>query len=404
MKNLLMAIGLLLAGLATRPAQAFLSSSDPDNFFLLLESAPIAASVELGEAQAPSKASPFFLYELKKSTLLRGTSDSATFKVAEEALLPNQKPSFAAKSSSLVFLTPLPDYTAYRALRSRGYDWRIFGGKRGVWPVETTLATAQAYLAASAGAERDRILLKTVGTSASPLRVDAVYLLAQRGPLPLSSEDAATLVAFAASATQSEWALATVKIFESANNEAAIQGLRKLADGPSSSAKWAAIRVLEKKGQSRSVAQLTEDYQGADASGQAQALSLIAAKQDGEALAFFANLIAGPADYQKKHEAIEKMAERKNAGYERLLIQQIGAAKDESLQAAAILALGKMGSSEAVPSILPLVDSPSEKLRGAAFFMLMESPDPRAQALMSQRYERDHHGGYGKNPHFLGNP
>ncbi len=402
MKFALRLLLLLLLGLASRPAQAFLASGDPDNFFLLLESAPVVAVVKLGSTEAPASNRPFYLQELKKSSLLRGEFSGDRFKVAEEVLVPGQKSLFAGKEESLALLAPIPDFTAYRDFLSRGYVWRVFGGKRGVWPAVATLAIAQSYLAASAS-ERNSILLKILPDAANPLRREAVLLLARRGPLPISGEQAGVLVALAQGSTDVDLALAGVRILENANNEAARQALLKLADGPSSSAKWAAIRALEKKGQTRSVAQLAEDYQSADAPDRAQALALIAAKQDAESLAFFANLIAGSAGFEAKREAIQKMGERKNPGYERLLIKQIGGA-DESIQAEAILALGKMGSTEAVTSILPLIDSPSEKLRGAAFFMLIESPDPRAQALISQRYERDHHGGWEKNPHFYGNP
>lgn len=402
MKISFLAACFFVASLVAPPARAFLTASDPDNFFLLLESAAVVASVQLGSAQEPSNASPFFLYDLKKSTLLRGDSSDSTFKVADEALLPGQKPLFGPKAASLVFLAPLPDFTSYRPLRSRGYVWRIFGGKRGVWPADSTLATAQAYLAAPSD-QRNSLLLKTLKDPASPLRIDAIYLLAKRGPLPLTSEEVDIVAGFASSANNVDMALAAVRVLENADNAAARQGLVKLSDGPSGTAKWAAIRALEKKGQARSVAQLAEDYQGADAAGRAQALSLIAAKQNAEALSFFTNIISGSSTFEAKRDAMEKMAEKKNPGYERLLINQIGGG-EESVQAEAILALGKMGSTEAVPSIIPLIDSPSAKLRGAAFFMLMDSPDPRAQALMSERYERDHHGGWGKNPHFNGNP
>ncbi|HEX5034018.1 MAG TPA: HEAT repeat domain-containing protein, partial [bacterium] len=231
---------------------------------------------------------------------------------------------------------------------------------------------------------------------------EAVLFLARRGPLPLAGEEVESLSALAQGA-DAELAVAAVGILEQANNADSRQALLKLAAGPSSPAKWEAIRALERKGRPRPVAALAEDYRSADARGQAQALSLIAAKQDAAATAFFSDLLAGSSTFDAKREAIQKMAERKSPGYERLLIGQIGGA-EESIQAEAILALGRMGSTEAVSRILPLLDSPSEKLRGAAFFMLMDSPDPRAQALMSQRYERDHHGGWNKNPHFYGNP
>ncbi len=402
MSNLLRLLFVILLAGAAQPSQAFLASGDPDNFFLLLENAPVVAVAEWSSTEAPTSKRPYYLYELKKSSLLHGQFSGDRFKVADEVLVPNAKPLFAEKGESLVLLAPIPDFTAYREVLARGYGWRVFGGKRGVWPAPMTLSLAQAYLAASVG-ERNSILLKLLPDATNPLRREAVLLLARRGALPISSEQADSLALLASSSTDVELALAAVQVLEKAGNEAAGQALVKLAAGPSSSAKWAAIRALERKGQTRSVAQLAEDYQSADAAGRAQALSLIAAKQDADALAFFSNLIGGPANFEAKREAIQKMAERKNPGYERLLIQQIGGA-DESIQAEAILALGKMGSSEAVPSILPLIDSPSEKLRGAAFFMLIDSPDPRAQALISQRYERDHHGGWEKNPHFYGNP
>jgi HEAT repeat protein len=402
MKSALWLLLLLLLSLNSRQSQAFLASGDPDNFFLLLENAPVVAVVKVGSTEAPAPKRPFYLQELRKISLLRGEFSGDRFKVAEEVLVPGQKSLFAEKEESLALLAPIPDFTAYRDFLSRGYVWRVYGAKRGVWPAAATLAIAQSYLAASA-TERNSILLKILPDAANPLRREAALLLARRGPLPISGEQAQVLVALAQGSADVDLALAGVRILDNANNEAARQALLKLAAGPSSSAKWAAIRALEKKGQARSVDQLAEDYQSADAPGRAQALALIAAKQDAESLAFFANLIAGPSGFEAKREAIQKMGERKNPGYERLLIQQIGGA-DESIQAEAILALGKMGSTEAVPSILPLIDSPSEKLRGAAFFMLIESPDPRAQALISQRYERDHHGGWEKNPHFYGNP
>lgn len=393
---------LLILGVASGPARAFLASGDPDNFFLLLENAPVVAVVRVGSTEAPAPNRPFFLQELKKSSLLRGEFSGDRFKVAEEILVPGQKSLFVGKEESLALLAPIPEYTAYREFISRGYVWRVFGGKRGVRPAAAALSLAQSYLTAPA-AERNSILLKILPDAANSLRRDAVLLLARRGPLPITGEQADSLAALAQSSADVDLALAGVRILDNADNPAARQALAQLADGSASSAKWAAIRALEKKGLSRSVAQLGEDYQSADPSGRAQALSLIAAKQDAEATAFFAGLLAGASGFEAKREAIQKMGERKNANYERLLIRQIGGA-EESIQAEAILALGKMGSTEAIPSILPLIDSPSEKLRGAAFFMLVESPDPRAQALISQRYERDHHGGWEKNPHFYGNP
>ncbi|HKY64196.1 MAG TPA: HEAT repeat domain-containing protein [bacterium] len=386
---------LLLAFLGS-PARAFLASADPDNFFLLLESAPIVAAAKWASTEAPAPNRPFYLHELKKISPLRGEFSGDRFKVAEEVLVPGQKPAFGGKEEVLVLLAPVPDFTAYREFRSRGYVWRSFGGKRGVWPA-AAIPTAQAYLAA-AGAERNAVLLKLLSDAANPMRREAVLLLARRGPLPLTGEEAQSLTALAQGA-DAPLAAAAVGIMEKANNAASSQALLKLAAGPSSPAKWEAIRALERKGQPRPVSALAEDYRGADARGQAQALSLIAAKRDAEAAAFFSDLLAGSSAFEAKREAIQKMAEKKTPAYERLLIGQIGGA-EESIQAEAILALGRMGSTEAVPRILPLLDSSSEKLRGAAFFMLMDSPDPRAQALMSQRYERDHHGGWNKNPHF----
>lgn len=392
----------LLWNLVSVGAVAQLQDADPKNFFSLLEGAPWIGRVSVKSVEGPKAGQGFFLYQLKVVEALKGEGADRRF-VLDEPLAPGAPALLPAEGEFLVFLGPLPNYTAYQEARRQGYEHRVLGGKSGVVAKpEAAVAAAKAYLAAAPAARGALLLQALVGEDAR-IANDAAVKLGERPKTDFNSADVAALVgAVRERPLQSTAKIALVRALENSGNAAAIEGLKQLADDPPSPAKWAAVRAMEKLGAPRPVERLAEDFRRADEAEKSQALALIVPQQGAAAEAFLSGVLAGPFSMEVKKSALRQMAEHKSPGYEALLLKNLGAG-EVPLRAETVLALGKMGSSQAVPLVIPLLDSPQPPLRAAAFLMLSESPDPRAREVIGHRYHRDHHGGvWEQNQHFYG--
>ncbi|MFO1463411.1 MAG: HEAT repeat domain-containing protein [bacterium] len=393
-------LGLTLSFLP--PAQAGLSDSDPKNFFALLDQAALVVQARRKSATAPSSAQPFFQYQLREVEVLKGAKGSSPASVLDEALTPKDPELLPPEATCLIFLAALPDFTAYREWRRQGFEYRILGGKSGVvCGSEEALKDAREYLQAE-GAARYRVLLKALGATEPRLANDAALAL---GDLKVSftPEEAASMARALGERPLADPAkIAGVKALESCGNAACLASLQQLAGAPPSPAKWAALRALQRLGQGATVDRLAEDFRQADDAGKGEVLALLIPQKNAAAAEFANAVLNGPFAAEVKKAAIRKLAENKTPEYEALLLKQLPQG-ETALRVETILALGRMGSSRAVPFVIPLLDSPDPALRGAAFFMLTDSQDPKAQEYMSQRYTRDHHGVWEQNQHFYQN-
>lgn len=400
-KSPLWILGVLFLFFSTT-ALAQLQSSDPKNFFTLLDGADWIGRVSLKSSEAPKATRRFFLFQLKVSETLKGAKPDRLL-VLDEALIPGSPPLLTDKGEFLIFLSPLPPYTAYQELRRQGYEYRVMGGKSGALPMsESTLKLAKSYLGSDAK-DRDALLISALKSEDSRIANDAAEKLATRAKIIFSSEDiASVLVALREGRLQDSSQVGLVRALENSGNAVSVDALKKLAEEPPSAAKWAALRALERLGIPRSMDRLAEDFQKANDAEKLQALALIVSRKNEEAEGFLAALLSGNMSLELKKTALRQMAENKTPGYEALLIKGLGQG-ETLLRAESVLALGRMSSSHAVPHIIPLLDSPESPLRAAAFLMLSESPDPRAQEVISQRFSRDHHGVWEQNQHFYGN-
>ncbi len=398
-KRFLIALGLIL-NLLPASGRAQLQDADPKNFFSLLEGASWVGRVSLKSAQAPKAGQGFFLYQLKAVETLKGEGSDRRL-VLDEPLTPGAPALLPAEGEFLVFLGPLPNYTAYQEARRQGYEYRVLGGKSGVVAKpEAAVAAAKAYLAAPPAA-RGALLLQALAGEDARIASDAAVQLGEKSKTDFSAVEVAALVGAVRERPLPNTAkIALVRALENSGNAASIEGLKQLADAPPSPAKWAAVRALQKLGAPRPVERLAEDFRRADDAEKSQALALIVPQQGAAAEAFLSGVLAGPFSMEVKKSALWRMAEHKSPGYEALLLKNLGEG-EATLRAETVLALGRMGSSQAVPLVIPLLDSPLAPLRAAAFLMLSESPDPRARETIGHRYHRDHHGGvWEQNQHF----
>lgn len=398
-KRFLIALVLIL-NLLPASGQAQLQDADPKNFFSLLEGAPWVGRVSIKSAQAPKAGQRFFLHQLKVAETLKGEGVDRLL-VLDEPLTPGAPALLPGEGEFLVFLGPLPNYTAYQEARRQGYEHRVLGGKSGVVAKpEAAVAVAKDYLAGDAS-RRGALLLQALRGDDLRLANDAAIRLGERSKTEFSSADVEIIVGAVRERPHPSHAkIALVRALENSGNAASLEGLKQLADDPPSPAKWAAVRALDRLGAPRPMDRLAEDFRRADDAEKSQALALIVPQKSEAAEAFLSGVLAGPFSMEVKKSALRRMAEHKSPGYEALLLKNLGAG-EATLRAETVLTLGRMGSSQAVPLVIPLLDSPLAPLRAAAFLMLSESPDPRAREVISHRYTRDHHGGvWEQNQHF----
>jgi len=389
--------------LIASPLSALLSDSDPKNFFALLENSSVVVLAKVKSSQVPKAEQRFYLYQLKASRVLKGSQDMQTLGVMDESLTPGEPARLPSDGEFLIFLGRIPAFTAYQALSRQGYDYRLLGGPSGVLPNSDETATlASQYLQTESG-KRYAILLQALQGSNPRLSGDAALALAGAGKIDFTgAEIEAISTAILERPLPDAAKVALVKALENSGGAPGVQALQKISDAPTSPAKWASIRALDRLGFPRPLARLADDFRRANDSEKNSVLGLILSKKDAAAEEFVAGVLAGPFAVEVKKTAMDSMAENKTPGYENLLLKQVPQG-EEALRAEAVLALGKMGSSQAVPLVIPLLDSPLPALRAAAFFMLTESSDPRAEELISKRYTRDHHGVWEQNQHFYGN-
>ncbi|HCU25760.1 MAG TPA: hypothetical protein DF383_12150, partial [Deltaproteobacteria bacterium] len=351
MKRLIL---VLFVGVLSSPVFARLSDSDPQNFFLLLGQGALAAKVKIEKTHPPQAGQPFYLHELKVEEVVAGAQSLDSIKVMEEASSPGLPTVFPQTGDFFACFARLPNYTSYREILRQGYEYRLLGGKNGIFLGPNALRVAKKYFNADAAA-RFRILLDVLGDTDSRLANDAAAALAETGRRDWTAEDVAKILAAQDKPLLQDAAkLALVKTLENSANAAGIAGLQRIAEQETGVAQWAAIRALEKLGRPRSLPQLVEDFRRAPDAEKPQALALIAIRQD--AAEFFSGVLAGPFSFEIKKSAIQNLALRKIPAYEDLLLDLL-AQNDAALQSEAVLALGRMGSVRAVPKIIPLLDN-----------------------------------------------
>ncbi|KAB2838693.1 hypothetical protein F9K50_08855, partial [bacterium] len=249
-KRFLIALVLIL-NLLPASGQAQLQDAEPKNFFSLLEGAPWVGRVSIKSAQAPKAGQRFFLHQLKVAETLKGEGVDRLL-VLDEPLTPGAPALLPGEGEFLVFLGPLPNYTAYQEARRQGYEHRVLGGKSGVVAKpEAAVAVAKDYLAGDAS-RRGALLLQALRGDDLRLANDAAIRLGERSKTEFSSADVAVIVGAVRERPHPSHAkIALVRALENSGSAVSLEGLKQLADDPPSPAKWAAVRALDRLGAPR---------------------------------------------------------------------------------------------------------------------------------------------------------
>jgi len=398
-------LGLLAVGIfPIGSARAVLSDSDPKNFFTQLNQAVVVVKAQRKSVEEPNPKQAFFLYQLKDLEVLKGPKDLDSLKVVEEVLTPRESGLLPESGEFLLTLAELPHFTSYQDLIRRGYAYRILGGKGGVFVSNAeALTLAKQYLQSESGL-RYRVLLQALRGPDSRLANDGSGALVEIGRWNPSSEelDVLSTALQPGGLLTDKGQIAAVQALENCGTAVCLATLKQISENPSSAAKWAALRSLVRLGATTPVEKLADDFRAADDAGKTEALGLVLSQKNTAAAEFASSVLSGNFSDSVKKAAIQKMAENKAPEYEAILLKQVPQG-EEAIRVESVLALGHMGSSQAVPLVIPLLDSPNKALRGAAFFMLTASMDPKAQEYMNDRYSRDHHGVWQQNQHFYDN-
>jgi len=384
---------------AAPPLHAFLGDSDPRNYFFLMDRAPLILRAQVGEFKNPTQKRDFYLYRIKIQEALAGKSEDDSPWVLQESVFPNQQSIFP-KGDFVIFLAPLPDYTAYAVAKAEGVKFRLFGAEASVFALpeenrDALMKLSKEYLAnrdASSSTDKDAkrraLLIQGLSLNSPKIENDAAIALADAS-LPsggLSAEELTAVTAAFASKNISDPAkVGLVKLLQRSANAGSVEVLKKLADGPAMPSKWAAVRALDAMGIVRATPKLVEDFQSADPSQKMSALHLIVAKRDADAKVFLKQLFSSAESLNLKREALEQMV-RDGADYAPLVLEETQN-KDEKVAVQAIVALAEVPGEQSLQRIVTLLDSPSPMLSSAARMALSLSRDPEANKIFHEKFE-----------------
>lgn len=390
-------------------SQAFLNDSDPVRFYHLAIKAPWIAVVGLENVQNQIPKKSYSIYRLQVRNVLSGQLEEKKIQILEESIFSKKKPMMNPGETALVFLAPLPRYTAYASAHDQGVRFRFFGGPKGLLLLgdnkSQILDLVRDILSLKGKPSREKLLkqkellIRMLGMPGSQLQVDGALGLEELDLQPggFSEAEENTLFSLLESSTLPKKAQIALVVALKKSKSRSI--LKKIADGPAVPAKWAAIRALEDLGVSRPVQDLGKDFEQSDRAGKFKILSIMAGRNDDPAKRYLNQFLSGPSDFELKREAVLRMGEKGGEENERVLLGQI-THRDENVSAEVILALGKMQSSKSVAKIVPYLESPSKRLRDAAIFSLYVNQDPGAQRILGERFTKDSHGHFHPKKHF----
>ncbi len=397
--------GLPLLFLIPAYASAFLSDSDPQNFFVLLERAPVVLVAQVKQSQKPVGSQRYYLHELRVKEVLAGNEIPDSPKVLQELIFLNEAALYPADLTFIAFLAPLPPYTAFAAAREQGAAFRSFGALAGILvPAEenrqgiVSLAKQWIALKSSGGPEADsfrmELMLIALESPELPVRDAAARRLSEltlrRGLFTI--EDYKKIeAALTAGNLKPEAQQSLVTVIEKAGDAGALDSLRRIAGGTPSPSKWAAVRSLERLGIQRSFAELREDFSIGKVADKNRIVGMLVQRKTPEARDFLKGLLGSAEDLNVKREVLDQMARVGGAEYEAILIEQTQN-RDEQVAMQAIVALGSLPTDAALQKIISLLDNPSPLLRGAAGMALMRCPDPRAAKIYRVRFEEQGYG------------
>ena len=386
----------LLCALLPFSSQAFLNDSDPQDFFSLVEKAPILVVATLQKTQNPSDTENYFLHSLQVEKSLKGPVSSQQIRILQEAIFPGEAGTYPKQGSFLAFLAPLPNYTAYAKAKSQGVEFRSFGGNDGVLLLkpetrEIVLKTIQDYLklqvsTKEASTQKRNFLFQTLSSPDLRLKSDAALALVNlkdnRGAL---SAQQAQVILSAMEVVNEQAQIALIQILQNSANEVAVATLKKLSESPRAVIQWPAVRALENLGHPRPAAQLVQDFPKALEKDRRGIVQLLARRNDPTSQKFLEKLLQADTPVDLKKEIILRMAETGGKAHEAILLRQLENPQEEVV-AQSLVVLAGMQSSAVVDKIVSFLDSTSPLLKRAAQIALEKSKDPRAVKIYHERF------------------
>lgn len=398
MKRLILIVAVFLLGSAGL-AQAFLNDNDPEHFFELAQRAPLVVSGKVEGIEVPLGAKKYFIYRISLSEVLGGSSPKKEFKIFQEQIFPKDAPAMNLGQEVLLFLAPMPNYTAYQTATRAGVQYRLFGAARGAWEVASNPELMEIVKEILAKGDSKAILFKMLKSKNSEILSSGAHSLAgsnfPKGAF--GQEEEAFLYSLIAGEALSK--SAKLDLIRALKGTESVDTLKKIVLNLQGSAKWAAVRALEELGIQRKTGELVGDFNRGDLETKKRAVALLAKRGDPKAREFFRQVLRGGEDYNVKRTAIMKMGEAGGKVNEEVLMENLSNS-EELVSAQAILALGKMNSHQSVPEIIKILNSPSKVLRDAAILSLYVNQDPHAMRYFQENFVKDAHGHLQPKGHF----
>jgi len=403
-KVITLIVGLLLLPLSS---YSFLTDNDPLYFFDLVAKAPLVIRGKVSQVMPAEKGRAYFIYEVQNEEVLSGVLKDKNIKIFQESVFPGEKAAMVSESQVMLFLAPMPKYTAYQKAIQEGARYRLFGGASGVWKLAgkgNTLKLVQEIIRAKqAGGisptKRKSLLLSLLTSPEKKIREAGAMGLgaADLNSGSLSSEEEQQIYQTILAASLGK--KAEVALIEALKDSRSVAILKKIANETKGTPKWAAVRALKELGHPRSVQELAKDYERGNVEEKKRAMGMMAQRQDAAAQKFLNQLIQSTVDYEVKRATIVKMGEVGGKGNEQVLLGNVNH-PEEQVGAQVLLSLGNMNSRASVPQILQLLESDSKLLRDAAILSLYRNKDPQAMKYFQERYVKDPHGHFHPKRHF----
>lgn len=413
MKNPLLVLFLLLAWLPAcgKPSQDKISNvqdpaliNEPSSFYDQVQQSAYILIAEIQRVESWKGRKDWWIVTLKPEKIIKG-DPPASFKILSTQLFPNQPMSLKEGERALLFLRPLPPFTAWQELISHSVQFDVLGGAKGIYKFSTDVSLYSDYAeqllkiqALQDEAARKKVLQEFdaeilqknppgtlsasivandfQSTPVATMKPEDLQFWLERAKDPRFAEDAKLLIAAQ---------------LTSLNSEEINHILKQMFCLPPNGLCLKVAETLESRNIQLPLNVYSHEIETGNDELRVGLLTILARHQRKDAFKLFEKSLRREKDQMMAASLIQALSDFQSPQAEALVISY---AKDPRyhVRAAVAASLGKLKSAKGIPLLESYLKTKDPSMVSAAAEALKQIGSPEALQTLGKYYQLGHHG------------